>query len=592
LGESPTAAVLTQEYVRKEVYRTGDIANPYGSRTNWGEKVYVKPDPDTALGKSINCLVHLHKAKKTRRLVMDFESIILRFRDLVTESGDTVKKHKAVIDQHGYVWWSWWKKGNEKLPVEAFSAFSTYAESQSKDVFLMDSGQKKLYKATCCKIKLSIDQEILSPEHDKTPEYYRDQKYYAWFKFTSIEECSVDSLRTYTYVQVDQLFIENKSNYLKFYGKRIYGINELIQQNRTVWFVRVHKDADLDHEIILLDAHVFEPEDFSTKYFETKSNALLWLSDLHFGLDKVFRINKKGRADVVTLTEHIKMAFPDLPNIGGLIVSGDITSFGNNQGFTDAQDFIMDLNRELTQLLSSENIIFCPGNHDLKRIDDELGEKPPEKVSDHLTSSAAYRECYHAIHKRSPNEYLASGKKLLMKSGRTVEIVALNSLILQQYKDFEGHGYLSQEQLDFVSESMKWQQSDNLNAIRIAVMHHHYLPTCFVEQVEVKRPSSVVYDAERLMSWLQKYNVRFLLHGHKHQTFVSSVGRYPDASLNNLGEMKSINVIGMGGTGAEGCENKFAVLHLEANDLYIEFYRIYNNNTESGKLVQKVRLPI
>lgn len=49
LGETPTVAVLTHEYVRKEVYRTGDLANPYGSRTNWGEKVYVKLDPDTSL---------------------------------------------------------------------------------------------------------------------------------------------------------------------------------------------------------------------------------------------------------------------------------------------------------------------------------------------------------------------------------------------------------------------------------------------------------------------------------------------------------------------------------------------------------------
>jgi hypothetical protein len=49
LGDSLSVAVLTHEYVRKEVYRTGDLANPYGSRTNWGEKVYVKLDPDTAL---------------------------------------------------------------------------------------------------------------------------------------------------------------------------------------------------------------------------------------------------------------------------------------------------------------------------------------------------------------------------------------------------------------------------------------------------------------------------------------------------------------------------------------------------------------
>jgi hypothetical protein len=49
LGESPTIAVLSHEYVRQEIYRTGNLANPYGSRTNWGEKAFVKLDPDTVL---------------------------------------------------------------------------------------------------------------------------------------------------------------------------------------------------------------------------------------------------------------------------------------------------------------------------------------------------------------------------------------------------------------------------------------------------------------------------------------------------------------------------------------------------------------
>ncbi|WP_221622017.1 hypothetical protein [Larkinella knui] len=40
-----TYSVLSHKYVRKEVYRQPDLANPYGSRTNWGEKLYVKLEP-------------------------------------------------------------------------------------------------------------------------------------------------------------------------------------------------------------------------------------------------------------------------------------------------------------------------------------------------------------------------------------------------------------------------------------------------------------------------------------------------------------------------------------------------------------------
>ncbi len=46
-GEPLSYAVLSHEYVRREVYRSPDLQNPYGMRTNWGEKVFVKFSPGT-----------------------------------------------------------------------------------------------------------------------------------------------------------------------------------------------------------------------------------------------------------------------------------------------------------------------------------------------------------------------------------------------------------------------------------------------------------------------------------------------------------------------------------------------------------------
>ena len=45
--EQARYAVLSHNYVRREVYRSPDLSNPYGSRTNWGEKMFVKMDPGT-----------------------------------------------------------------------------------------------------------------------------------------------------------------------------------------------------------------------------------------------------------------------------------------------------------------------------------------------------------------------------------------------------------------------------------------------------------------------------------------------------------------------------------------------------------------
>ena len=46
-GEPLTYAPLTHGYVHKEVYRTPTAVNPYGLKTNWGEKLFVKLDPGT-----------------------------------------------------------------------------------------------------------------------------------------------------------------------------------------------------------------------------------------------------------------------------------------------------------------------------------------------------------------------------------------------------------------------------------------------------------------------------------------------------------------------------------------------------------------
>ncbi len=524
---------------------------------------------------------------------MEFTTVILRFRDLATENNVTIARHREMIDKKGYVWWGWWNKGSEKLPFDEFCVLKGEMESNPKYVYLMDSGQEKLYKAECLGIKCSEVHKIASPNLSYTPKYYNEQKYYAWFKFDKIEECDANEIRNYTYVKVDSLFLENHFNYEKFYGKRIYNMREMIQQNRTIWFVRYYNENnDSDYEIQLLNSNVVEPHDFSDKYFETNSDTLLWLSDLHFGTDDVFKVKMEGETDV-TLTEHIRNAYSELNKVGGLIITGDITSYGKPEGFAKAKEFIADLNRRLTRRLISENIIFCPGNHDFMRKNERLGEGVPEKVSENPDSICAYKEFYSSIHNLSPNEYMACGRKLLMSTGRTVEIVGLNSNILQQYEDFEGHGFLSNKQLEYVANRMGWKENVQTKSVRIAIMHHHYMPTCLVEQIDVKRPSSVVYDAERLRQWLVKYNVKLLLHGHKHQSFISKIGCF-DRNNYEIDEdkVKNIYVIGMGGTGALSCENKISTLTFCNNEIELKFFRIYADNTETDKCVQIVHIPI
>lgn len=523
--------------------------------------------------------------------------IILRFRDLVTKENDTIKQHQEIIQQHGSVWWGWWKKGTEKTPVPELAQLGVYAKTSPATIYLVDSGQRLLYRASCINVEFIPNKKILSPETDKTPEYYRDQSYFAWFQFTEIESCDETELKNFSYVNCHDcdLFIDSNINYSNFNNKKIHSIAELIQQNRTIWFIRPAIGTDIENEIVLLNSEFIQPTHFSTKYYQSSGNVLLWLSDLHLS-DK----NNGFRDGTIsqTLADHISQCIAKAERnplkIGGLLISGDITFQAEEEGFDLARQFLKNLNNGLSTPVSSENIVLCPGNHDFTRESTNLpAGKDPDYIYNNPGNFSAYSEFYKSIYNIDPNKYFAQGRKLLLSSGQLLEIVALNSLILQQYPNFAGHGYISNEQLDFVAKQMGWDNSENQTSIRIVMMHHHYLPTCYTEAVEATRASSTVYDADRLMNWLVKYNVKLLLHGHKHKSFISQIDypRQPEGNI-TIDNMHHIIVSAMGGTGASGVQNKFATICFEGNDVVIDFYNIYSNESEKDHRCQTIRLPL
>lgn len=516
-----------------------------------------------------------------------FETVILRFRDLVTAEGETIKKHIAIIKDYGYVWWGWWKKGNEKTPVGEFAKLEVKAKTRPIDVFLIDSGQSLVYRAVCVDMELKEEGKLPSPEKEKTPEYYQDQEYYAWFKLTKIERCKPEHLSKFSCVDCKDLFCDPNVDYSRFDNKKIYSVPELTQQNRTVWFIRKAQSSDRDNEIVLLGSDMIQPTHFSGKYHQASGDTLIWLSDLHLP-DGVLPF-KRGMGHS-SLAQHLAACVGNR-NIAGLLISGDITSCAKRDGFQQAQQMLEDINFEFSAL-NSENILICPGNHDFIRETSRLPSKAaPAFIYEKPGNAADFSDFYRSIYKLPPNQFCASGKKLLLTSGHVLEIAALNSLILQQYSNFDGHGYLSQEQLDYVAEEMGWNCGDYQNAVRMVMMHHHYLPACYVETIDVTRASSVVYDANRLMNWLIKYRVKVLIHGHKHQSFVSQAG-YPIRPGDNITiqDLPHIAVVGMGGTGAKGCENKFATIHFEQKELVIEFYRLYNDESAQDFICQVVKI--
>src|SRR5262245_42724566 len=96
-------------------------------------------------------------------------SLILRFRDLVTPPGETLRRHRDLVELKGFVWWGWWNKFGERVPADLFRRLS----AAEFELLLFDSGTNQVVCARCSGIVWGEDGAIASPNADATPEYYK-----------------------------------------------------------------------------------------------------------------------------------------------------------------------------------------------------------------------------------------------------------------------------------------------------------------------------------------------------------------------------------------------------------------------------------
>lgn len=215
------------------------------------------------------------------------KTIILRFRDLSVS--DTILRHNDICESLGYVWWGWWSKPQEKIPFDEFALLERKAhENDGLELFLFDSGKKCLYKASCTDIRYKTTGERMEcPEKDKTPSYYSDSIYLAWFKFAQItgplqNSEALSLLRKHSYLRVDHFFESERSAFTPFYNKRVYSLEELADQQRTIWFIRNFEKGDSSHEIHSFSSSLNDDKNVDQEFRILPTQDVLWISDLHF----------------------------------------------------------------------------------------------------------------------------------------------------------------------------------------------------------------------------------------------------------------------------------------------------------------------
>lgn len=520
------------------------------------------------------------------------KTIILRFRDLSIP--DTIVAHKKIIDVSEYVWWGWWAKPREKVPIDEFNFLNNLIMSQGElIIYLLDSGNGVLYEAVCTDIHFHNGLKESTPEPDKTPEYYRDNSYRIWFKFSCIsdkfpESDALNIIHKYSYLRVDNFFVSGKSPFSGFYDKQVYSLSELCEQQRSIWFLKDKEKGDKIHEIYSYNNEYLNDGGSLSSIRVLKSNEILWFSDIHFSDKYHSFIEKEGDNNKLSirLSKELQKLGINYPSF--IIISGDLTYTASEKEFEYAESFMKDIN-SLFELNCSHYAI-VPGNHDISFSEEEFDEKRPVTVA-FEKAKKPYVDFYKKYFGMEPEEKLFSVHRFLTKNLQPIEVICLNSCLLQQEKGhFQGMGFVGNDQISEVEKYLKKTQDSKV--FRILVMHHHLLPVLFKENPEADRMYSMMLDSEAISEFIVRNKIRLLLHGHTHKEFYSEIIR----KVNDNKKFKYY-VVGIGSIGVRSEElsdnstNMFAVLNVEYDKIVINQYSIYPDG-QNSKLLNSYDIPL
>jgi predicted MPP superfamily phosphohydrolase len=485
---------------------------------------------------------------------------ILRFSN--AENVPTVAAHQKILGSKGAVWWGWWKKREELFRPELLKELQQSAEAEPISIGLVNrKGPEEFYAAACAAVVFSEDgTPIASPDATITPDYYAEAVFPAWFRFTHFEPMRMQEF--------------------------VHRFGAVPSLDPTMYEVTWQDGV----------ARLLPEPDWSMEISETGGDAILHLSDLHFGQDHGFLLDRSRPGQGIEsqpLQDIIANRISELrAHVGVVVVSGDLITRGDANGYPHAVTFLDQLLGSLG--LERKHCVIVPGNHDLWTLDLER----PSRTYAHegpykLFASGFFRMDFQDLYRV---------RRFRTKRGLELIFVELNSARLRS-DALRDYGYVAKHRysglLAFVNGVLD-QEDPRPNAILFAVLHHHVLPVATVSIPEDKRPVSMCLDAGELIEEFQKHAIRFVLHGHQHAPFVGMTSRICNQGVFDpvwQYERSPLFVLGCGSSGAKRdrlpedlARNTFSVYTPTADgfQVLVEQY----SNTMAPTEFWKVTLPI
>lgn len=159
-------------------------------------------------------------------------TLVLRFRDLVTEPGGTILEHRRVLQDRDTVWWGWWMRQYEESPRGVLGEIRDQLTGREEpSIFLLDSGTAQLFSAVVTDLRVGPPGETLaSPDVSRTPGYYQRGRYPVWFLLTKIED---DSLESHSWRFAE--FPTNPTKNEEYVGRQVTSLEQVRETDATLW---------------------------------------------------------------------------------------------------------------------------------------------------------------------------------------------------------------------------------------------------------------------------------------------------------------------------------------------------------------------
>jgi 3',5'-cyclic AMP phosphodiesterase CpdA len=457
-------------------------------------------------------------------------NILLRFRD--TDDANTIFEHQKIIQKYGYTWWGWWKKDSEPDRNNLLKEIAN--DLKNCNCFLFNRSSEHFFRVSISALSFKEGDKIESPEIEKTPSYYHNEKLRLWLKLEKLESIK------------PSYFLENF---------------RLIPSYDYTFFT----DEDIAEEM--------SEQNKRNSRIKLQSDLILHLSDIHFGDDYGFPFatlpNRRPLLNIISdfVNNELKS------KIGLLVVSGDITSRGDgNVLLNNGLSFL----KELCTILQIEReaVIIIPGNHDIPLQNTNFIDY------NHETAFKMFLESFYGI-KKEP-----FGLEFFkFPCGKTVDVLRIHSVKLRK-KEESNYGYVD------------WFHYRNMLSahvldgdIKIAVIHHHLVSMQIEEALDPNytfASISVTIDSGRVIEGLQKHGFDFVLNGHQHIPGITKVTRGVRDAINyvDINGRKELTILSAGSAGVKNERfseemkyNSFSIYTMTPKALQIEVLA-YNPSLE------------